>query len=355
MATSTISKQASSPTGMTPISTRIILLLDHSGSMCESSGNCCVAGDGSGLCMYNDPTDQRAEAAHRFVDSLRSKLPSAEVGVIVFAEKSRIHLPLSIEPDNNIKQIHEWIDGAGCATKSQEIGGNTRLGQAIVHALELADTAFISFDSSTKREILFLTDGAWNDREIGTPQEVIIDYQTKHPDRSIPVIHGVFLADSILHIQHGYPPEGCQSADTIDRYYLDIFTQLTKGIYIPNATPQSIVNDLLSLLDNVTGVATPPPDINGSNYHAQPDAVFTIHTSVDNRSIECSLHLPQPDHVRISMYSISGKQIAVPADHYQNAGEHRYSFDGSDLTDGCYFVKCEVGMQKFSKKLTLMH
>ncbi len=356
LTTLTISGQANPPTDLTSPPVRMILLLDCSGSMCDDFANqCCAEGDGSGLCMFNDPTNQRVEAAHRFIDSLRLKMPEAEVSVIVFAERSRIHAPLSIKPDSSIKQIHEWIDGASCEASNQDIRGSTRLGQAIAHALELADASVSNFASSTKREILFLTDGAWRDSEIGTPQEVIADYQTKHPDRTIPVIHGVFLTDSILHIQHAYPPEGCQAADTIDRYYLDIFTQLTNGIYIPNATPQSIVSDLLSLLDDITGVATPQPEIKGSGYRAQPDAVFTIHTSVDNRSIECSLHLPQPDHVRISMYSISGKQIAVPADHYQNAGEHRYPFDGSDLTDGCYFVKCEVGMQKFSRNLTILH
>jgi hypothetical protein len=310
--------------------------------------------------MYNDPTDQRIEAAHHFVDSLQTKSPQSEVGVIVFWKQTKEHSPMQLATEGATGQIHEWIEEASCeASESGLVKNsatasvkNTYLGNAIQAGLNMADTNYLS---NVSRHIILLTDGGWDDVSDRNPQTIFDAYQSNYPDRPIPKIHGVFISDSLLHIMHGYPPEGCSDTVLIDRTLLHNITQLTNGIYIPNATPQSIVNDLLSLLDNVTGVATPPPDINGSNYHAQPDAVFTIHTSVDNRSIECSLHLPQPDHVRISIYSISGNLIAVPAVHYKNAGESQYSFDGRDLADGCYFVRCEVGTRKFSKKLTILH
>ena len=295
---------ASPPTEIAPVAMRVILLLDRSGSMCESnlSSQCCTMGDGSGLCMQNDPTDKRIAAANLLVDSLSARSIKSEIGVITFSTDIQSHIPLELSSELNTNQLHSWIEGAGCIATKQILtklstttkAKITNLGTAVQAGLAMADT---NHSVNVSRHIILLTDGAWDDAANLSPQSLVTTYHLSFPDRIIPQIHGVFLSDSLLHVMHDYPSEGCSGTDPVGLEHLHNITQLTNGTYIPNATPQSIVNDLLSLLDNVTGVATPPPDINGSNYHSQPEAVFTIHTRFDNRSIECSLHLQQSDHV----------------------------------------------------------
>lgn len=244
-------------TGFAPI--RVTLLLDRSGSMCEqnSNRNCCTPGDGTGLCMYNDPTDQRVAAAHQFVDSLRAKSPQSEVGVVVYWERARSNGPLRLDSDNNVSQIHDWIDGASCSanasglTKQLVVEGlkSTYLGTALQAGLDLSD---VNYDPYLARHIILLTDGAWDDANNRSPQTLITNYQNDYPDRTVPTIHGVFLSDTALHILHQYPPEGCSSTDPVELSHLQSATTLTGGIYFPYSTPETVVANFNTLLDSVT-------------------------------------------------------------------------------------------------------
>jgi hypothetical protein len=235
--------------GFAPI--RVVLLLDRSGSMCDqNAGACCTEGDGSGLCMYNDPTDQRVEAAHLFVDSLRAKNKKSEVGVVIFWEGVRTQSVLSLDSDANVAQLHEWINDASCSSSSLGISGTrTNIGAALEAGIGLADAGV---DPSMARHIILLTDGAWDDVTTrGTPQAVINEYTTDNPGKSFPIVHGVFLSDSALHVLHDYPPEGCSSTRNVELEHLQSITTLTGGRYIPRASPQTIVANFSDLLNTV--------------------------------------------------------------------------------------------------------
>ncbi len=236
--------------GFAPI--RVVLLLDRSGSMCEqnTNGACCTEGDGSGLCMYNDPTDQRVEAAHLFVDSLRAKNNKSEVGVVIFWEGVRTQSVLSLDSDANVAQLHEWINDASCSSSSSGISGTrTNIGAALEAGIGLADAGV---DPSMARHIVLLTDGAWDDvTTSGTPQTIINGYTASNPGVSFPVVHGVFLSDSALHVLHQYPPEGCSSSRNVELEHLQNIASLSGGRYIPRASPQTIVANFSDLLNSV--------------------------------------------------------------------------------------------------------
>ncbi len=241
-------------TGYAPI--RVILLLDRSGSMCDDDGPCCVDGDGTGLCMYNDPTNQRILAAHNFIDSLRARSPESEVGIVLYANNTEDHNPQSLMNDADVTQIHNWIDDAACAAP-RNLGKvakttDTYLGAALKDGLDLVDNNYNSMDAGMPRHIILLTDGGWDDVGTRPPDEIISNYINTFPNRPVPTVHGVFLSDTALHVEHGYPPHGCSGTRDVDLAHLHTVTQLTLGQYFPASTPQTVVDNFRTLLDSVS-------------------------------------------------------------------------------------------------------
>lgn len=251
--------------GYAPI--RVVLVLDESGSMCSHYGpnNCCVEGDGSGYCSKNDPGNKRVDAAIAFVDSLRTLSPESEVGVIRYATRiSGTPLaPLPLTSDANVNRIHNAIEEAGCSASAMEDDGLakttktnvTNLGNALAEALEDVDTDYDRIPAYMLRHIVLLTDGAWDDIDINSPDALYNDYRSDHPDRTLPIVHGVFLSDSLTHVQHDYPAHGCSSEDLIDLSYLQHASTSTGGLYFGGTTPQTVVNHFITLLDSVTRTA----------------------------------------------------------------------------------------------------
>ncbi|MBN1757780.1 MAG: VWA domain-containing protein [Chitinispirillaceae bacterium] len=240
--------------GYAPI--RVIMVLDESGSMCENSNQCCTEGDGTNNCMLNDPTNQRVAAAHLFVDSLRAKSPESQVGIVIYAQNAETHNPLPLNSDNNVSQIHDWIDGAACQDRG--IGKTTKslatyLGLGLQTGLRIADFNFDQMDPFMTRHVILLTDGAWDDLDIRHPDSVVSAYIRTNPGRAVPAVHGVFLSNVALHVEHGYPPEGCSTTDPVDLSYLEYTSKvLTGGMYFPGSTPENIVSNFQTLLDSMT-------------------------------------------------------------------------------------------------------
>ncbi|MBN1306701.1 MAG: VWA domain-containing protein [Chitinispirillaceae bacterium] len=254
--------------GFAPL--RVMLVLDNSGSMCNHYGpnNCCVPGDGSGECSRNDPFNKRVEAAKLFVDSLRVINPLSEVGVIVYSTSisGSVLRPTPLTNDNNVASIHSAIERAGCAIQDTTggTGGGltktgrtmeTNLGLGLERALTEIDRNFDDMPDFMTRHIILLTDGAWDDVEIRSPDALINAYQAANPERSVPKVHGVFLSDSATHVMHGYPPEGCAETQLVDLSYLAYVAAMTNGLYFGGSTPQTVVANFKTLLDSVTQTA----------------------------------------------------------------------------------------------------
>ncbi len=255
-----------------PISTsvRIIIVIDESASMCQNpaAGNCCTEGDGSDSCMMNDPDDIRIQAAQMFVDSLAARSPVSQVGVVTFSQSATLHNPISLTSAQNIQQIKNWIYEASCVAtgfntlrttpapgglgKTQATKA-TYLGMGLQAGLTLADYDIDSMPAGTGRHIILLTDGAWDDEATRAPQTLVDQYRAQNPNRKVPVIHGVFISNAVLHTEHLYPPEGCSSADPVVLTILQHATTLgdRAGLYIAGSTPQTIIETMKTLLDTI--------------------------------------------------------------------------------------------------------
>lgn len=73
-----------------------------------------------------------------------------------------------------------------------------------------------------------------------------------------------------------------------------------------------------------------------------------------NPSTTISFVLSEPDHVKLSVYGVSGQLIAELINSYKQAGNHEIGFDGTGLPSGVYVYRLEAGHNSASGKMVLM-
>ena len=61
--------------------------------------------------------------------------------------------------------------------------------------------------------------------------------------------------------------------------------------------------------------------------------------------------LPEPGHVKISVFNTLGQEVAVPVDGRQEAGYKAVSFDARNLPSGMYLYRFTTGSFSDAKKL----
>lgn len=64
--------------------------------------------------------------------------------------------------------------------------------------------------------------------------------------------------------------------------------------------------------------------------------------------------LKNSGEIRLSVFDVTGKEVAVLADGYKHSGNHQVSFDASGLSSGIYFYKLKTGLGIYSKSLILV-
>ncbi|MBN1466339.1 T9SS type A sorting domain-containing protein [candidate division KSB1 bacterium] len=64
--------------------------------------------------------------------------------------------------------------------------------------------------------------------------------------------------------------------------------------------------------------------------------------------------LTSADQVRLSVYDLTGEEVAVLVDGIQSAGDHQVRFSGVNLTSGLYFCKLQTADQAITRKMTLV-
>ncbi len=73
-----------------------------------------------------------------------------------------------------------------------------------------------------------------------------------------------------------------------------------------------------------------------------------------NPSTAIRFSLPEAAQVMLEIYDINGRQVAVPANGWKEAGAHEVIFDASSLTSGLYFCRMKAGSFEDVKKLLLV-
>jgi photosystem II stability/assembly factor-like uncharacterized protein len=73
-----------------------------------------------------------------------------------------------------------------------------------------------------------------------------------------------------------------------------------------------------------------------------------------NPSTAIKYELPNSSDVRLSVYDMLGREVAVLVNERRDAGVHEVTFDGSNLASGVYFYRLQAGALVQSRKLVLL-
>ena len=73
-----------------------------------------------------------------------------------------------------------------------------------------------------------------------------------------------------------------------------------------------------------------------------------------NPSTEISFSLAKSEKVKLAVYNLLGKEVAVLVNGMRNAGSQTVTFDAKNLSSGVYFYKLEAGSTVLAKKMMLL-
>lgn len=87
-----------------------------------------------------------------------------------------------------------------------------------------------------------------------------------------------------------------------------------------------------------------------------PPSSFILSVSPNpfNSSTQISFTLPVTSRVSLRLYDVLGREVKLLMDETQTAGEHRVSFDGSNLSSGIYFCRMQAGDYSQTQKIVLI-
>ncbi len=151
----------------------------------------------------------------------------------------------------------------------------------------------------------------------------------------------------------GYAPAGTYTHHSYVGYMpndivSDSFTFTKSG------TPSTGTMDL----DDWTVSSTPWPDESMVASATEIPTEFSVgeaYPNPFNPSTSLTVNLPQNADLTVTVYNISGQQVATLASGVATAGSHTYSFDASNLSSGLYFIRATVpGQLNQIRKVTLM-
>lgn len=73
-----------------------------------------------------------------------------------------------------------------------------------------------------------------------------------------------------------------------------------------------------------------------------------------NPSTEISFYLPFTEKVKLTVFDISGTEVALLVNQTMSPGSHSIMFEGANLKSGVYFCRMTAGSYKETKKLVLL-
>ncbi len=73
-----------------------------------------------------------------------------------------------------------------------------------------------------------------------------------------------------------------------------------------------------------------------------------------NPATKISFAIPKAGQVKLTVYDVLGREVAVIVNEFRQAGNHTVVFDGDNLSSGIYFYSFESGDFKDTKKMTLI-
>ncbi len=83
-------------------------------------------------------------------------------------------------------------------------------------------------------------------------------------------------------------------------------------------------------------------------------SALVVYPNPTNASATVALTVAAASDVRVSVYDVLGRRVAVLAEGPLNAGTHRFALDGAGLPTGVYVVRAEGGAEPLVRRITLV-
>ncbi len=124
----------------------------------------------------------------------------------------------------------------------------------------------------------------------------------------------------------------------------------------------TITADGGSYSETVTVVAGQITSVEGIVVTSNDEELFTP-TNIElnqnypnpfNPSTVISFSIPSSNHVKLAVYDMLGKEVALLQNSQMAAGTHDINFDASNLSSGVYLYRLTVGSEMLTRKLTLI-
>jgi hypothetical protein len=82
--------------------------------------------------------------------------------------------------------------------------------------------------------------------------------------------------------------------------------------------------------------------------------LFQNYPNPFNPTTIISFIIPQSQNVELKLYDVLGNEVAILIDEYQQVGEHKIEFNGTNLASGIYFYQLKLADFQQTKKLLLL-
>ncbi len=87
----------------------------------------------------------------------------------------------------------------------------------------------------------------------------------------------------------------------------------------------------------------PEPSLDSFSDPARPGGFsLSTHPNPFNAATSVSVTLPEVANIKVNVYNVTGQKVAELANGQYSAGEHTFTFDGSHVASGLYFVRATV-------------
>ena len=73
-----------------------------------------------------------------------------------------------------------------------------------------------------------------------------------------------------------------------------------------------------------------------------------------NPSTKIDFQIPENGNVKITLYDMTGREVAVILNEVKEAGYYNVNFNGSNLSTGAYFYRINANDFTATKKMTLI-
>jgi hypothetical protein len=104
----------------------------------------------------------------------------------------------------------------------------------------------------------------------------------------------------------------------------------------------------------VIKIINPPTGINNNGNIPNTFSLEQNYPNPFNPSTTVKFNLPKSAHVTIKVFDALGRQVALLADEFRQAGSYRINFDAANLASGVYYYSMIADGFKQTKKMTLI-